>query len=272
MSERAGGGYAGRIALLALLPCLVAISGQPGVPAPPPPGTATLGSVAGTGRLGALPVPRRQAFDASAALSIERWLPTALPALGVTLGFPDLVTRAEPRWQPMIVWRERAGAHGGEPEPVAHIGCMGVSATALADRADPFLPEVIELAFEHGVSASLLKAVITEESCFDADAHSRSGAQGLMQLMPETAAWLGVDEPLDVTQNLTAGTRYLASLLDEFDDVTLALAAYNAGPGTVRRHGGVPPYAETQRYVKRVRSFQRRYAVAARLASGGLDR
>lgn len=102
------------------------------------------------------------------------------------------------------------------------------------------------------VDPALVEAVIANESGFDSSATSRSGARGLMQLMPETAASLGVSDAYDPAQNVRAGTRYLRTLLDRFGDVKLALAAYNAGPNAVARYGSVPPYRETQDYVHRV--------------------
>jgi soluble lytic murein transglycosylase-like protein len=101
-----------------------------------------------------------------------------------------------------------------------------------------------------GVDPALVEAIIASESGFDANATSRAGARGLMQLMPQTAASLGVADPYDAGQNVRAGTRYLRSLLDRFGNVELAVAAYNAGPAAVERYGGVPPYAETQSYVR----------------------
>jgi soluble lytic murein transglycosylase-like protein len=103
------------------------------------------------------------------------------------------------------------------------------------------------------VDPALVKAVIANESGFDANATSRVGAQGLMQLMPETAASLGVRDPYDPAQNVAGGVRYLRGLLDRFGgDVPLAVAAYNAGPGAVEKYGSVPPYTETQSYVRNV--------------------
>lgn len=103
------------------------------------------------------------------------------------------------------------------------------------------------------VDADLVRAVIEVESGWDPRAVSPKGAVGLMQLMPDTAREVGVQDPLDPYQNVFGGTAYLRRLLDTFDgDLRLALAAYNAGPGAVRRHGGVPPFQETQRYVEKV--------------------
>jgi soluble lytic murein transglycosylase-like protein len=102
------------------------------------------------------------------------------------------------------------------------------------------------------VDPALVEAVIANESAFDPNATSRSGARGLMQLMPETAASLGVSDAYDPAQNVRAGTQYLRALLDRFGDAKLALAAYNAGPNAVARYESVPPYRETQDYVHRV--------------------
>jgi len=100
-----------------------------------------------------------------------------------------------------------------------------------------------------GLDASLVKAVVAAESGFNPLAVSPKGAQGLMQLMPTTAAALGVRDSFDPEANLLAGARYLRQQLDRFGSIPLALAAYNAGPANVARYGGVPPFAETQRYV-----------------------
>ena len=103
----------------------------------------------------------------------------------------------------------------------------------------------------YGVDASLLAAVASQESSFNASAVSPAGAQGLMQFMPATAKGLGVNA-LDPTSAIEGAARYLSSLTKQFGSTELALAAYNAGPGTVTRYGGVPPYTETQNYVRAV--------------------
>lgn len=108
----------------------------------------------------------------------------------------------------------------------------------------------------HGVSASLLSAVARAESGYDPTATSPAGAIGLMQIMPGTAKGLGID-PRDPAQAVDGAARLLRGYLDRYGSTELALAAYNAGPGAVARYGGVPPYAETQQYVKRVLDFQK---------------
>jgi len=111
-----------------------------------------------------------------------------------------------------------------------------------------------DAAREHGVDPRLVAAVARRESGWNVKAVSRAGACGVMQLMPATAKYLGVRDIFDPRENINGGTRYLRTLLDAFNgDLDLALAAYNAGPGAVEKHRGVPPYRETQAYVAAVR-------------------
>lgn len=111
----------------------------------------------------------------------------------------------------------------------------------------------IEAARRHGLDPDLVLSVVSVESAFKPDAVSPKGAQGLMQLMPATAASLGVTDALDPSQNLDGGARHLRFLVDLYGgDLRQALAAYNAGQGAVKRYGGVPPYRETRDYVTRV--------------------
>ncbi|MDA0139757.1 lytic transglycosylase domain-containing protein [Solirubrobacter sp. CPCC 204708] len=115
----------------------------------------------------------------------------------------------------------------------------------------PYAAEITVAAKAHGLDPALLAGLVKQESGFKPDAGSPAGARGLTQLMPATAAGLGVTNVLDPVQNLNGGAKYLKQQLDAFKgDTALALAAYNAGPGAVQRFGGIPPYAETQNYVR----------------------
>lgn len=118
-----------------------------------------------------------------------------------------------------------------------------------------------QIAASHGVDSGLVKAVVQAESAFNPSAVSRQGASGLMQLMPGTAVRYGVYSLLDPTENIRGGVRHLKYLLELFEHNTaLAIAAYNAGENAVRRYQGIPPYGETQAYVKKVLRLQRTYS------------
>lgn len=122
-------------------------------------------------------------------------------------------------------------------------------------------PHIQEAAATYGLDPALLKAVIQQESGGDSNCVSSAGAVGVMQLMPETAKSLGVTDPSDPRQSILGGARYLRGMMDRFGgDESLALAAYNAGPNAVTKYGGIPPYRETQQYVRNILAMRDRYA------------
>jgi soluble lytic murein transglycosylase-like protein len=130
----------------------------------------------------------------------------------------------------------------------------------LAQKRARYAPHIQAASEKSGVSAALIEAVITAESAFNPLAISRTGAVGLMQLMPATAARFGVTDRTDPAQNIMGGAKYLFFLLNKFDSPKLAIAAYNAGEGNVMKHGNkIPPFKETQKYVPKVLSFFKKY-------------
>lgn len=137
--------------------------------------------------------------------------------------------------------------------PGLNFGAVRLNTTA-------YQSEIAAAAREYGVDEAVVRAIIHAESAYNPMALSRAGAQGLMQLMPPTARRFGVSDSFDASQNIRGGVQYLAWLLKRFNgNLTLAAAGYNAGEGAVDKHGGVPPYSETQRYVQRVGVLADRY-------------
>ncbi len=130
------------------------------------------------------------------------------------------------------------------------------SRTASPAGSIPFQNEIEAAAAKYGVDPALLAGLVKQESNFNPDAHSGVGAKGLTQLMDSTARGLGVSNSFDPAQSLDGGAKFLSRLLRQFHgDQSLALAAYNAGPGAVQKYGGIPPYQETQRYVPQVLGY-----------------
>lgn len=175
-------------------------------------------------------------------------------------GMPEPAADQSASFASMV--RAELAAQGGATEATG----VGAGASVGAINAPAMVPpaEIDRLvqtnAEQWNVDPALVKAIIANESGFNAHATSDVGAQGLMQLMPGTANDLGVTNAYDPAQNVWGGTRYIKGLLDRFGgDVRKAVAAYNAGPGAVEKYGGVPPYAETQNYVQNVLASYQKY-------------
>ena len=140
----------------------------------------------------------------------------------------------------------------GSVNPLDPFGqSLNPTAAKVMDRAK-INAYVTEIAQKENLEPDLINAIIEQESNFDTFAKSGSGALGLMQLMPSTAKELGVKDPFDPAQNIAGGAKYMRKLIDQFQDVRLALAAYNAGPQRVIKAGGIPDSPETQQYVARI--------------------
>ncbi len=136
------------------------------------------------------------------------------------------------------------------------LACSIAKAGGVEDKFDDIICEASK---KYNVDPNLIKAIIKKESNFNPRSVSKVGAKGLMQLTSNTAKAVGVKNSFDPKQNIMGGTKYLRQLINQFGDLGLALAAYNAGPGNVRKHKGIPPFKETQNYVKKVLEFYENY-------------
>jgi soluble lytic murein transglycosylase-like protein len=186
-------------------------------------------------------------FESGRALSVKSYavqgdsLVLTLRTGGQVICERAVITRIEPDEVPYP-----------EPEPEATAAVI-VAPVVTAEPVTPYGDLIDRFASEQHVSSRVVRAVIKVESNYQERARSRKGAMGLMQLMPETARRYAVADPYEPRSNIEAGIKHLRSLLDRFE-LPLALAAYNAGEGAVLRFGGIPPYPETQNYVRRVLS------------------
>lgn len=141
----------------------------------------------------------------------------------------------------------------GQPDSYAPLSPFGAG-NSIQGGGNELKALAAKAAESAGIDPKLFESLVQAESAFNPKAVSRAGAQGLTQLMPGTARMLGVTDPFDPAQSLNGGARYLAQMMREFGSEPLALAAYNAGPGAVRKYGGIPPYKETQNYVNKIMS------------------
>jgi len=196
------------------------------------------------GRIAALsiqPSPPRTAPTFAQALTTAK---TTLPQITGCTRLPDPVAH-------IVIPPASLG-----PLPPMPVGPGAANVVPLPMAADSGYDSIIEkYAGQHGLEPALVRAVIKTESDGNPRCISRAGAMGLMQLMPENVKEAGITDPFDPEQNIAAGTKQLADLLAQYHgNLDLALAGYNAGPGNVRKYGGVPPFTETQNYIRRVRA------------------
>jgi soluble lytic murein transglycosylase-like protein len=205
---------------------------------------------------------RVQQLSAQVPIAAPTQTATTTPA--PTTSFSDALAQASAPAAATTSYDAGAVQPAATTTPAAPTGCSDVLGAATtspvatptttstdADAAAPYLGDIDAASQKYGVDPLLLQSLIQQESGFDPNATSGAGAQGLTQLMPSTAAGLGVTNPYDPAQAIDGGAHYLADQLAQFGgNTSLALAAYNAGPGAVNQYGGVPPYPETQSYVQ----------------------
>jgi hypothetical protein len=167
-----------------------------------------------------------------------------LASMAFAVGGHEVLSRTRPRLDVIDV------IEASRPAPAAPTEASPAEPTSFRETLEPIIQEAAAM---HGLPASLIRAVIQTESQFNPLAVSRVGAKGLMQLMPRTAQHVGIKNPFDPRENVLGGTKYLSTMFERFKGNTArALAAYNAGPTTVSRYRGLPPYRETQGYVRKI--------------------
>jgi soluble lytic murein transglycosylase-like protein len=233
----------------------------------PPPAPVAAPAVAGAALTPAPATPAgKVVFQATAAGGVPPAAPKAAPGTRVLTGavyryekdgvahYTNVRPRGVPTAKMLFSYVETCYACGALP---------GVDFGKVSLNTNAFAAEIHAAAQEYGVEEAIVRAIIHAESAYRPNAVSRAGARGLMQLIPATASRFGVGDVFDPGQNIKGGVKYLAFLLKRYNsNLTLAAAGYNAGEGAVDKYGGVPPYAETQRYVQRVGQLADRYRTA----------
>lgn len=187
----------------------------------------------------------------------------------MTTAATEALTRVATIQQRISLLQSGLAAPGFQAALQQASGATGTSSTTAATTAGgvtgvPYANEINAAAARHGIDPALLAGLVKQESGFQPGVRSPAGATGLTQLMPATARSLGVTDATDPVQALDGGAKYLREQLDRFGgDERLALAAYNAGPGAVKRYGGIPPYRETQQYVEAVLRNRDQFSAAS---------
>jgi soluble lytic murein transglycosylase-like protein len=207
--------------------------------------------------------------DATVARVAQLEATLGLSPAGAPVGTPQTTTgtTAAPSKFAAHLASVSAASPATAPAAPAPTAAMPATGAPTPGAATPYAAEIDAAAKTYNVDPALLRGLIRQESNFNPNAGSPAGARGLTQLMPGTAAALGVD-PSVPAQAIEGGAKYLRQQLDKFGgDPAKALAAYNAGPGAVQRYGGVPPFAETQNYVRKVLAYAAEYRQAAPTAS-----
>jgi soluble lytic murein transglycosylase-like protein len=206
-------------------------------------------------RMDAMPEPEHQLKMGRPKFVAPQPLPTAMPPRNLKIDNDKPVGASV---TPIPVTATAMIAKPAEPRLAANLKSPGADSSPQLPALEKYLGHIQSAANETNLSEELLKSVIMRESGGNSQAVSRKGAAGLMQLMPDTAKAMGVNDPFDPKENILGGAKYLRSLLDRFGSLKTALAAYNAGPTTVAKHGGVSPTSETEKYVDQILSDLRK--------------
>lgn len=243
------------------------------------PGTRPVGSTPGSQRTAQNQNAFAQALARAQSQNLAMRGATVAPGLGAVPGLPFSEQASTPLDLQALAQQATPLAQPATGSPLTAAATAAVAAVPQATKPagiqvpGGFGPLIQEAAQKYGVDPALIAAVMETESRFNPNAVSQAGAKGLMQLMPATARGLGVTDATDPRQAILGGAKLLGILSDKYKgDVKLTLAAYNAGSGAVDKHGGIPPYAETQKYVPLVLSAYERFKAQSTPATPGTGR